>query len=138
MVDQLTPEERSAHMRRIRQRDTTPEMAVRCMAHALGARFRLHRRDLPGTPDLIFPRYRKAIQVHGCFWHRHDECRIARIPKSRVEYWQAKLDRNVERDRRALDALKAMGWQVLVVWECETRDTVKLRGILSSFLDEHR
>lgn len=134
MVDQLSPEERSAHMRRIRQRDTTPEMAVRRAAHALGTRFRLHRRDLPGTPDLVFPGRRKAIQVHGCFWHSHEGCRIARIPQSRTNYWLAKLARNVERDRRAIEALEALGWRALVIWECETRDPERLRDILSRFL----
>ena len=99
VADHLTTEERSAHMRKIRHRDTKPEMVVRRIAHALGARFRLHRRDLPGTPDLAFPKRRKVIQVHGCFWHWHEGCRSARMPKDRNDYWTAKLGRNVERKR---------------------------------------
>lgn len=121
-------------MRKIRHQDTKPEMVVRRIAHALGTRFRLHRRDLPGTPDLVFPQRRKIIQVHGCFWHWHEGCRSARMPKDRNDYWQAKLNRNVDRDRRNLLALEALGWEVLVVWECETRDLDRLRQVLADFL----
>lgn len=95
MADRLSPAERSAHMRGITKRDTVPELAVRRAAHALGARFRLHRRDLPGTPDLVFPSRPKVVLVHGCFWHQHPGCRLARQPKSRGEYWIPKLARNV-------------------------------------------
>jgi DNA mismatch endonuclease (patch repair protein) len=100
----------------------------------MGFRFRLHRRDLPGSPDLVFPGRRKVIFVHGCFWHQHPGCHLARRPKSRPEYWPAKLDRNVERDAQVRDRLAAAGWEVLVVWECETADQVALRRRLSSFL----
>lgn len=121
-------------MRRIRKRDTKPELVVRRLAHALGFRFRLHRCDLPGTPDLVLPRHRSVIFVHGCFWHQHRGCRLARQPKTRLEYWLPKLARNVERDLRTRNALEAAGWRCLVVWECETRDGEALRGILRRFL----
>lgn len=134
MADRLTTAERSAHMRRIRKTDTRPELAVRRAAHRLGYRFRLHRRDLPGTPDLVFPRLRKIILVHGCFWHQHPGCPLARLPKSRPDYWLPKLERNVERDRLAEDKLRMLGWSVLTVWECETEDkdilTAKILGYL--------
>ena len=125
---------RSALMRRVRGRNTAPERAVRRTAHALGYRFRLHRRDLPGTPDLIFPRLRKAVFVHGCFWHRHAGCSRTTTPRTRAAYWRDKFERNVERDRRNAAALQALGWEVLVVWECETFDSAGLLAILSRFL----
>lgn len=134
MADHLTPEERSRHMRRVRSQNTAPEMRVRQVAHAMGARFRLHRRDLPGTPDLVFPSRRKIIQVHGCFWHRHEGCRAARMPKAHLDYWNAKLNRNVDRDRINLAALKELGWDVLVIWECETANLGTLRHRLADFL----
>lgn len=121
-------------MRRIRKRDTKPELMVRQIAHALGFRFRLYRRDLPGTPDLVFPRLRKIIFVHGCFWHQHAGCRLARLPRSRPEYWLPKLERNVERDQQAEAALKAAGWRVLTLWECELRDPSLLRDRIHRFL----
>lgn len=117
---------RSANMAKVRGKNTRPEMAVRRAAHALGLRFRLHRRDLPGTPDLVFPKWKTALFVHGCFWHRHDRCAKASSPKTRAAFWQAKFDRNVARDGRSAEALQAAGWTVATVWECETRDTEKL------------
>lgn len=134
VVDLLTPPERSAHMRRIRKRDTEPELVVRRITHALGFRYRLHRQNLPGTPDLVLPRHRKVIQVHGCFWHQHIGCRLARQPKSRLDYWLPKLARNVERDRAAQAALDAAGWSCLTVWECQTRHTEQLQELLRRFL----
>ncbi|MXX86192.1 MAG: DNA mismatch endonuclease Vsr [Acidobacteria bacterium] len=125
---------RSALMRRIRGKNTAPERAVRQVAHSLGYRFRLHRRTLPGTPDMTFPRLRKVIFVHGCFWHRHPGCRRTTTPKTRTAYWQAKFQRNMERDRRNVASLQALGWDVLVVWECETLDRVGLVATLSQFL----
>lgn len=107
-------------MSRIRSKDTLPELRVRRAAHALGLRYRLHRKDLPGTPDLVFPRYRTAIFVHGCFWHRHFECRKASLPKSRLDYWQAKFDANIARDARSERDLRHMGWRVFTLWECQT------------------
>jgi DNA mismatch endonuclease (patch repair protein) len=136
MPDSLTPEERSEHMRRIRKTDTKPEVRVRRVAHALGYRFRLHRRDLPGTPDLVFPRLRKAILVHGCFWHQHEGCRLARMPKARPEYWKPKLERNRARDKEARRALEAAGWRVLTIWECETTDLEALSERVGGFLSE--
>lgn len=121
MRDRLTPEQRSAQMRRIRKTNTRPEIAVRRVAHALGLRFRLHRRDLPGSPDLVFPSHRKLIFVHGCFWHQHEGCRLARKPGTRLDYWLPKLDRNVQRDRDVQERLRAAGWQSFVIWECETK-----------------
>ena len=121
-------------MRRVRGKDTSPERAVRRAAHSLGYRFRLHRRSLPGTPDLTFPRLRKVIFVHGCFWHRHPGCRRTTTPKTRATYWREKFDQNVARDRRNAVALEALGWEVLVVWECETLDGTGLLATLSRFL----
>ena len=138
MADRLTPEARSAHMRRIRKVDTRPELRVRRVAHSLGYRFRLHRRDLPGTPDLIFPRLRKAILVHGCFWHQHPGCRLARPPQSRLEYWLPKLRRNQERDAEALAALRALGWDALVVWECQVTTAEAVAEIIGPFLGRKR
>jgi DNA mismatch endonuclease (patch repair protein) len=134
MHDRLTPEQRSAHMRRIRKRDTKPEIMVRQIAHKLGYRFRLHRRDLPGSPDVVFPRHRKVVFVHGCFWHQHEGCRLKRQPKSRLDYWLPKLARNVERDVEARLNLTKLGWQDLVIWECETKDTAAIEGRLKQFL----
>lgn len=126
---------RSALMRRVRGKDTKPERAVRRAAHSLGYRFRLHRRDLPGTPDLTFPRLRKVVFVHGCFWHRHAGCSRTTTPKTRAAYWCEKFEQNVQRDRRNTSALRALGWKVLVVWECETFDRTGLLATLSRFLN---
>jgi DNA mismatch endonuclease (patch repair protein) len=134
MPDRLSPEERSAHMRRIRKVDTKPELVVRRVAHRLGYRFRLHRRDLPGTPDLVFPRLRKLILVHGCFWHQHPGCGLARAPKSRLDYWLPKLQRNQERDAEAAAALKRLGWDVLVLWECEAAAEEDIAPRMAMFL----
>ena len=121
-------------MRRIRKTNTKPEMQVRRLAHALGFRFRLHRRNLPGTPDIVFPRLRKVVLVHGCFWHQHPGCRLARMPKSRLDYWEPKLRRNQERDDATRQQLASRGWDVLVIWECETDDKAALTTILERFL----
>lgn len=113
-------------MSRIRGKDTTPEVAVRSALHRLGYRFRLHRRDLPGRPDIVLPKHGTVIFVHGCFWHRHARCRYAYTPKSRVEFWQRKFQQNVERDRRVQRELRRLGWKVIVVWECETANLLTL------------
>ncbi|MGV1758888.1 very short patch repair endonuclease [Rhizobium sp. A22-96] len=126
-MDRLTSEHRSWLMSRVRGKDTTPEMRVRKAAHSLGFRYRLHRRDLPGKPDLCFPKRKIAIFVHGCFWHRHKGCRKASLPKSRTEYWCQKFASNVERDERTEAALVALGWKVHVIWECQTKSEVELR-----------
>ena len=137
MVDRLTPERRSENMRRIKGKNTKPEMAVRSLVHRLGYRYRLHRLDLPGKPDLVFSRRRKIIFVHGCFWHGHEDPDCAdgrRQPKSNLEYWLPKLARNKERDRIQAAEIVALGWSVMIVWECETRDRPRLTARLREFL----
>jgi len=136
MTDKLPPDRRSENMRKIRSKGMLPEMRVRSLVHRMGFRFRLHRKDLPGTPDLVFPSRRKAVFVHGCFWHQHPSsvCKIVRKPKSNLDYWLPKLDRNVQRDKEHRKNLNRMGWKVLVVWECETVDTLKLQKKIRRFL----
>ena len=131
MADILTPEQRSALMARIGPRDTKPELRVRRVAHALGLRYRLHRSDLPGTPDLVFPKWHVAMFVNGCFWHRHEGCPKAYSPKSRVDFWQRKFAGNVERDRRVAEELRRTGWRPVVIWECETEDPENLAEIIA-------
>jgi DNA mismatch endonuclease (patch repair protein) len=130
MADTLSPQARSENMAKIRSRNTGPEILVRRAAHKLGLRFHLHRKDLPGTPDLVFPGRRVAVLVHGCFWHRHSGCRLAYVPKSRIDFWELKLAGNVERDARKIRQLAEEGWYPTVIWECETRDPVRLRQII--------
>ncbi|HUZ13938.1 MAG TPA: very short patch repair endonuclease [Caulobacteraceae bacterium] len=132
-MDTLTPAQRSERMRRVRQAGTEPELIVRRALRALGYRYRLHRRDLPGSPDIVLPSRRKVIFVHGCFWHAHAGCRRATTPKSNADYWVAKLAENRERDARARAALEAAGWTVGVVWECETSDPRRMTGRLDEF-----
>ena len=136
MADVFTPEKRSEIMARVKGADTGPELLVRSMIHHMGFRFRLHRKDLPGSPDLVLPRHRKAIFVHGCFWHGHEGCRRSARPSSNKEFWNKKLSGNVERDKRDQEALRQAGWRVLVVWECETKDKEQLKRILTDFLME--
>jgi len=121
-MDKLDPERRSANMARVRGKDTGPEMRVRRIAHRIGLRFRLHRKDLPGKPDLVFPKHRLAVFVHGCFWHRHPGCSRASTPATRPEFWQTKFDATVARDYRQQQVLEAAGWKVLVLWECGLKD----------------
>lgn len=121
-------------MGKVRSEDTEPEMVVRKLAHSLGHRFRLHRRDLPGNPDLVFPGPRKIIFVHGCFWHQHRCHRGNRMPASHRDYWTNKLSGNVARDKRNLRKLRRLGWKVLIVWECQTRDLMKLTERVEAFL----
>ena len=122
LADIVDNQRRSELMAGIRGSDTAPELAVRRIAHRLGLRFRLHRKDLPGRPDLVFPKHRLVVFVHGCFWHQHSECRYSHIPKSRIEYWTEKFARNIARDRQNEDALRFSGWRVLTIWECEVKD----------------
>jgi DNA mismatch endonuclease (patch repair protein) len=138
MADTLTTAERSRRMSRIRGKNTAPELTVRRLVHSLGFRFRLHRKDLPGRPDLVFPRLRSVIFVHGCFWHRHPDpnCRLARLPKSRLDFWEPKLSANRRRDLCNQGALVADGWRVLVVWECELRHKEQLKNTLRNFLEQ--
>jgi DNA mismatch endonuclease, patch repair protein len=137
MADVLTPEQRRFNMSRIRSRNTKPEMIVRSITHGLGFRYRLHRKDLPGSPDLVFPARRKIIFVHGCFFHKHG-CRYGRVvPKTNAEFWSKKRAGNVDRDKRNLAALKAQGWSVFVVWECMTKkdDIAGLPAKITGFLN---
>lgn len=134
MVDTLSPEQRSRIMRAVATRNTKPELAMRRILHAMGYRFRLHRRDLPGTPDIIFPTSRKVIFVHGCFWHSHG-CSKGRAPKSRLDYWKPKLDANRDRDAHNVRALIELDWEPLTVWACELGDEASLAQRLKNFLD---
>lgn len=120
MVDSLTKEQRSWNMGRVRNKDTKPELLVRSLLHRQGYRFRLHKKDLPGKPDIVLSKYHAVIFVHGCFWHRHKNCKDATIPKSRIDFWEQKFAQNVDRDKQVKGALRKLGWNVLVVWECET------------------
>lgn len=126
--------DRSANMRAIQSKDMRPELVVRSLAHRLGYRFRLHRKELPGKPDIVFVSRRQVIFVHGCFWHSHG-CKTAHVPKSNLDYWLPKLKRNKNRDRKTIEALTVEGWRSLVVWECETRDACRLEKRLRRFLD---
>jgi len=137
MADSLTKGERSERMSRVRGRDTVPEMSVRRLVHGMGYRYRLHRRNLPGKPDLVFPSRRKVIFVHGCFWHRHPDpaCKLARLPKSKLDFWLPKLERNRERDLKVQKQLAELGWEYLIIWECEVRKTVLLMDKVKYFLD---
>lgn len=136
MADKISKERRSRNMAAIRSKHMKPEMIVRSLAHRLRYRFRLHRPDLPGSPDLVFPRMNKVIFVHGCFWHQHSKCREGRLPKSRPEYWIPKLTRNVARDEEHQVHLKKLGWKVLTIWECEVEDTERTKIRLRKFLGQ--
>lgn len=127
---------RSELMRSIRKEDTKPELALRKALHAAGHRFRLHRADLPGTPDVVLPRYRLAIFVHGCFWHQHQACRLAKQPAARPDYWLPKLARNVERDAANLTTLRQLNWEPLVLWECQTKTAGRLQEWIATNLPE--
>ena len=137
MADRLTEEQRSSLMSRIRTKHTGPELKVRSGAHGAGYRYALHRKDLPGQPDIVLPRFKSVVFVHGCFWHQHKGCRKSTLPTTRREFWAAKLSRNVNRDSENELRLRRAGWRVLVIWECETkaRQTIirKLRRFLGSF-----
>ena len=133
MADRFSPAARSELMARIRGVDTAPELRVRRLVHRMGYRYRLHRRDLPGTPDLVFPRHRRVIFVHGCFWHQHS-CGRGTRPASNQDFWNRKLTANVRRDRHNIAALNCDGWSVLIVWECQTRDAAALAQRIGEFL----
>lgn len=136
-MDTLTPQERSVRMGKVRSAGTRPEMVVRRLVHGMGYRYRLHRKDLPGKPDLVLPGRQRVIFVHGCFWHRHSdpECRLARWPKSRLDFWVPKLTANEERDAKVQARLVELGWDVMTIWECQVRDTDALKRRISEFLD---
>jgi DNA mismatch endonuclease, patch repair protein len=133
-MDRITPERRSWNMSRIQGKDTAPERRVRSLLHRCGFRFSLRRRELPGKPDIVLPRFQTAMFVHGCFWHRHTGCRNSVLPKTRSEFWSRKLSGNVERDRQNVRDLKRLGWRVLIVWECELDDELTLQKRLSRSL----
>ena len=133
-MDRVPQETRSAIMSKVRCRNTKPEILVRSLLHRLGFRFRLHRNELPGKPDIVFPSRRAVIFVHGCFWHQHPGCQKARIPETRNDFWRTKLQRNMERDVEHCETLRELGWNVLVVWECQTKDTGDLTRKLIKFL----
>ena len=130
-MDKISPEKRSWLMSRIKGKDTSPEIRVRSLLHRLGFRFRIQRRDLPGKPDIVLPKYRTIIFVHGCFWHQHQGCKHSHIPQSNVSYLESKLSRNVLRDIKNKQALEQLGWKVVVIWECETKNIEKLAEEIS-------
>jgi DNA mismatch endonuclease, patch repair protein len=136
LTDKISPERRSANMRAIRSKDMKPELAIRRLAHHMGYRFRLHRKDLPGKPDMVFPSRRAVIFIHGCFWHQHPApfCKDARSPKSNIDYWQSKFARNKTRDAANISVLQAQGWRVLTIWECQTKDETAIKRLLRTFL----
>ncbi|CAN5309710.1 very short patch repair endonuclease [soil metagenome] len=135
-TDTLSPEERSERMGRVRNKDTKPEMKVRRLVHSMGYRYRLHSGGLPGRPDIVFPERRKIIFVHGCYWHRHEGCSRCRLPKSRLDFWAPKLEKNRLRDIENQVKLKELGWDVLVVWECEVEEAAGLPGRIMNFLED--
>lgn len=134
MVDRLDTAARSALMRSIKASNTSPELFVRQLLHRLGYRFRLHRKDLPGKPDIVLPKHKAVIFVNGCFWHSHLACKAGHVPKSRIEYWGPKLEKTKARDIRNNANLEAAGWRVLVIWECDVKNENNLTEIIESFL----
>ena len=136
MTDVFSQEKRSWIMSRVKGRDTKPEILVRAFIFRMGFRFRLHRRDLPGTPDIVLPRHGKMIFVHGCFWHEHKRCPRSKRPTTNENFWNKKLDGNIKRDKRYRRELRQMGWKVLIVWECETKNPEKLLRKLERFLHD--
>lgn len=137
MTDTLTVAQRTWLMSRIRSANTQPELIVRSLLHRLGFRFSLRRKELPGKPDIVLRRWRRVVFVHGCFWHRHEGCAVAREPKSRLEFWRAKLERNAARDRQNRLDLEARGWRVTTVWECELKDRLTLAERLAAEIAGH-
>lgn len=135
MADRFTPEERSRIMAKVKGRNTKPEILVRRLLHRLGYRFRLHRKDIPGKPDIVLPRHRKIILVHGCFWHGHD-CKRGTRPEANADFWNAKIKKNMERDARNTEELRRLGWDVLILWSCEIKDSDKLAERLQCFIEQ--
>lgn len=131
MADVKTPEQRSRNMAAIKGKDTKPEMIVRKYLFSRGLRFRVQVRKLPGTPDIVLPKYKTAIFVNGCFWHGHEGCKYFRLPKSNIEFWKEKIERNIERDRESMQALLVLGWKVIRVWECELRNKANREDTLN-------
>lgn len=135
-MDRLSPAARSENMSRVKGKNTGPEVAVRRALHAMGHRFRIHRRDLPGCPDIVLPKHRTVILVHGCFWHRHEGCSRSTMPAARREFWEAKFTRTVARDGEHTAALEALGWRVVVLWECDIRRPQELQERLTDLFSE--
>lgn len=133
-MDRVSPKQRSKIMSRVRSKNTGPELLLRQLVWSLGYRYRLHLRNLPGRPDIVFPRRKKVIFVHGCFWHRHNCPGGQQMPKTRPEFWGPKLSRNAERDQEVEAALREKGWSILVVWSCQVKDTIQLKSSLRVFL----
>jgi DNA mismatch endonuclease (patch repair protein) len=129
-MDKFSPKKRSAIMSAVKGKNTTPELRVRKVLHAMGYRFRLHRSDLPGKPDIVLPKYRTCIFVHGCFWHQHPECKRATLPATNHEFWVEKLNKNTSRDKAAFESLMRLGWQVFIIWECQTKNTKDLETLI--------
>jgi DNA mismatch endonuclease (patch repair protein) len=134
-MDVFTKEKRRQIMSRVSGKNTKPELAVRSLLHSMGYRFRLHRKDLPGKPDITLPKYQKVIFVHGCFWHDHQDCSRSKRPTTNKEFWNEKLDKNVDRDKESVRNLHQLGWGVLIVWTCEVNDALKIRNKLLSFFE---
>jgi DNA mismatch endonuclease (patch repair protein) len=134
-MDRVSKEKRSEIMSKVNSKDTNIEVDIRKMLHGLGYRFRLHRKDLPGSPDIVLPKYKKIIFVHGCFWHGHFNCNKARLPKSNIEYWVAKIAANKIRDQKAIEELTKIGWKVLIIWGCQLKDKETLKESIIHFLE---
>ena len=128
-------EQRSRNMSAIKSKNTKPEITVRKLLHSMGYRFRLHKKDLPGSPDIVLPKYKTVIFVHGCFWHRHQNCKYASNPKTRREFWEKKFKENIERDKKTQEKLKNLGWKTKIVWECEIKKQDKLIKKIEDFLN---
>ena len=137
-MDTLSKEKRSWNMSRIRGKDTKPEIAVRSLLHGMGYRFRLHRKDLPGKPDIVLPKHNTVIFVHGCFWHRHEGCEYAYMPKSRIGFWSDKFKGTVKRDKKHRKELNDLGWKVHVIWECEVKSIEILRRKIKSIFKDNK
>ena len=135
-TDRISKEHRSWNMSRIRSKNTKPELKVRSILHQMGYRFRLHKKDLPGLPDIVLSKHHMVIFVHGCYWHRHTGCKYAYTPKSRVEFWDSKFKQNIMRDKEARKQLEALGWKVITIWECETANSDLLKEILTNKLSQ--
>ena len=134
MADSLSKDKRSWNMSRIKGKDTKPELIVRSLLHKMGYRFRLHKKDLPGKPDIVLPKYKTVIFVHGCYWHRHKGCKYTYNPKTRVDFWQKKFKNNILRDKKNKIDLKKAGWKVFIIWECETSDPATMMSKIQKFM----
>lgn len=135
-MDNLSLEKRSWNMTQIRSKDTKPEILVRKLLHSIGYRFRLGRKDIPGIPDIVLPKYKTAIYVHGCFWHRHEGCKYAYSPKSKIDFWNNKFATNIKRDQEVSEKIKNSDWKQLIIWECQTRNKDQLTVTLTEFLND--